>query len=369
LHFYTFIPNFQQMIEFCDLFDEVILSVISFLFVEEIAEFSLLNKRFHHLANYNLRLGNKSLLSKWKKTHDNLISQGAFLEKPSDEFFGELLLPDEGLLIQKTDSFDPLSRKETHYVNFYSSFDACLSFKLCFEETPLHMNYHFCPLNKLLIYHFGEGPVNQEFKHSFDVVFDLYDLSNITMNINPIVQNVVPSKKYDGRCLKCASVLLNKNEYELLPLEEHWIIYNHYLGTIPTYGFELINDDKMIRVVYNGEGVLRENGLVVRNLSITGENYLVVDSNHLYVGGSNVSYIINVVTDEKYEFPILDCFSRFQSAGPFLLLRQKMKWSVVNKTDTGFHISPPFPKKSWMIAFCPIEKRLLHFCLIPNESC
>lgn len=345
------------MVDFCDLFDEVILSVISFLFVEEIVEFSLLNKRIYHLANYNLRLENKSLLSKWKRTHDDLMKQGAYLEKPSDEFFGELFLSDNGLIIQKSDMFDPTNREETHYVNFYSSFGACLSFKMSFEETLLHVNYHFCPLNKLLIYHFGEG-INQEIKHSFDVIFDLNDLSNITMNINLIVGTVALPKESDGRCQKCASVLLNKNEF--LPLEEHWIIYNHYLGSIPTYGFELINDDKMIRVVYNGEGILWENGMRFKNLSITGDNCLVVDSTHLYVGGS----IMNVITDKKYDFPILDSFARFHSSGPFLLLRQNMKWSIVNKMDTGFHICSPFPKKSWMITFCPIEKRLLHFCLI-----
>lgn len=356
------------MIQFSDLFDDVIFHIISFLHVEEIAIFLLLCNRFNHLGKYHLHFVDRSLLVKWKRTHDLMIKQGAIGQKPTDAFFDQLFLPNEGLLIQTTDHHDMIYKCESYHVGFYSSFGACLSFEMSKNEILLHKNYHYCPTNKLLIYHFGDFNFNC---HVCDVVFDLNDLSTIEMKNLPIFNNGMTTQKSraekSGRCQKCYAIIPNKNE--LLPPEELWTAIN-FTERVSVYAYVLKNEPNSITAVYYGNNILYQNGQFLRFVDMTNDDMRLLfdfDSEHLFVGGSK-PYIINVLTDKKYEFPRIENFAKFLTTGPFLLLRQHLQWFYVIKSETGFSLGLPTAKKCWMVAYCPQEKRLLHFCLIPNND-
>lgn len=359
---------------FSDLFDELIIHVMIFLFVDEILKLSLVSKRLHQLCQYELNFCNKSVLMNWKRTHDKLVQQGAFLEKPNDPFFHCHFLSNEGLLIQYLDVLNQNSNRTHHFVKFYSSFGAMLKFELEISSNDflLHRNYHFLPRSSLLIFHFGQKVCNRiDFVRTTDVLFDLNDLSLITVKYFPKNGDNIDDE--NGRCAKCKNIVTDPDE-----IYPSGVIFKYdvYKGPIMLSHHEMVNNIDMLRSAFVSSSLLLiyENGKMVKTVaSFPGHFYHVVDKEHILIthknnGSGQISHIFNIITNVEQQFCPLDYFDFFVSSGPYLLLRKDFKWSLVERGKLGFNITKNFEKQSWMMAFCPLENRFVYFNLIPNKK-
>lgn len=340
--------------------DDLLIKILNLINVPRLFDCIRVNHQWKRVADYLIHIHRDCLWIRWRKTRSQLIkNQGVVHKQKLPQFDSSCLFIEGDGMIVRVDDID----EYLHYrVDFYSYKGDRVSFDLrCNVKSFPHCWLpHYLADDGLIVIHFGfHDDSSDEIDYHHDYVFNINDLSNITMT-KRLIESV--PKNLDGRCGLCKRWAKNT---KTLPVG----VVNEVVGYMRNVFYQpmtLLNEPGLVRTISSSWTKINvfDNGSLVKSIDRTDYASLIeVDADHILINNYYLSpKIINVFTEETFVFPLLISAKeniRFDQTGGMLLMIMDDRCSKVTKIDKRFKVGKSH--RGRIPAFCPIEQRILFF--------